>query len=389
MKYLLLTCSALLLSSAAFAQDAPAPAANANAGQPIEISATKTVEWLRNEKKYVARENVVVTQGGMTINTDLLTADYRETPQSATEIWQLTAEGNVIIKDDTNTAYGDLGVYDVTTGIATLTGQNLKLVSPDQTVTATERMEYYSNTRQAKAIGNAKVTRATDTLTADSITAFFKDGTAPKAPAPAAPSNAAGPLGGGGGNLDRLEADGRVVIITPTEKLYGNKGVYRAASNTAELIGKVKIERGENVLEGERAEVNLTTNVSKMFGSNKDGGRVRGVFFPGSEKPKAKGQDKPVVPAPFQAPAAAPVVAPAPAAPAAVVPAPKAAAPAPAPTPPATPVAPAPATESAAPAPVSAPAVSTPPALAPDLFPPENTTNPDRKAGTVSPRITD
>ena len=132
MKYLLLTCSALLLSSAAFAQDAPAPAANANAGQPIEISATKTVEWLRNEKKYVARENVVVTQGGMTINTDLLTADYRETPQSATEIWQLTAEGNVIIKDDTNTAYGDLGVYDVTTGIATLTGQNLKLVSrPD------------------------------------------------------------------------------------------------------------------------------------------------------------------------------------------------------------------------------------------------------------------
>ncbi len=371
MKYLLLTCSALLLSGAAFAQGAPAPAANANAGQPIEISATKTVEWLRNEKKYVARENVVVTQGAMTINTDLLTADYRETPQSATEIWQLTAEGNVQIKDETNTAYGDLGVYDVTTGVATLTGQNLKLVSPDQTVTATERMEYYSGTRQAKAIGNAKVTRAKDTLTADSITAFFKDETTPKTPAPAAVSNAAGPLGGGGGNLDRLEADGHVVIITPTEKLYGNKGIYRAASNTAELIGKVKIERGENVLEGERAEVNLTTNVSKMFGSNKDGGRVRGVFFPGSEKPKTKGQDKPVVPAPFQAPAAVPAAVPAPVSPAPTTSSAVGAPPAP------------------AQAPIPTPAVSSPPAVAPDLFPPENTTNTGRKAGTVSPRITD
>lgn len=364
MKYFLLTCSALMLSSAAFAQDAAPPAANANAGQPIEITATKTVEWLRNDKKYVARENVVVTQGAMTINTDLLTADYRETPQSATEIWQLTAEGNVAIKDENNTAYGDLGVYDVTTGVATLTGQNLKLVSPDQTVTATERMEYYSATRQAKAVGNAKVVRAKDTLTADSITAFFKDGVAAKTAAPVPSSTAAGPLSGGGSsNLDKLEADGHVVIVTPTEKLYGNKGIYRAASNTAELIGKVRIERGENVLEGSRAEVNLTTNVSKMFGSDKDGGRVRGVFFPGSDKTKKAGQPQAALPAPFEAPAGI-QPAPAPVLPPATVPAPATAG-------------------------TAASVVSSPPAAPPDLFPLENTTNPARKAGTVSPRTVD
>jgi lipopolysaccharide export system protein LptA len=274
MKYLFLL-AALIACAPAFAQTPPAPSNN---GQPIEITATETVEWLRNEKQYIARKDVIVKQGTMEIHADLLTADYREGAESSMEIWQMVAEGNVQIKDETNTAYGDKGVYDVTKGIAVLTGQDLKLVSPDQTVTASERMEYHANERLAKAIGNATVKRAKDTLKADMLTAFFKDETADAAK----PAPTTSPLAGGG-NIDRLEADGNVVIITPTEKLYGKKAVYRADSNTANITGKVKIERGKNVLEGERAEVNLTTNVSKMFGSEKEGGRVRGLFFPGSE----------------------------------------------------------------------------------------------------------
>lgn len=295
---------ALLLAAPVFAQT-PAPASNQ---QPIEITASKSVEWLRNQNQYVARENVIVTQGNMQIFSDLLTADYRDGATSSTEIWQITAEGNVRIKDDKNTAYGDKGVYDVTGGVAILTGGDLKLVSPDQTVTAKDRMEYHSNERMAKAIGNAKVVRAQDTLTASTITAYFKDGSA----APAATTQpSANPVGGG--SLDRLEAEGNVVITTPTEVLRGSKVVYRAESNTAEMTGKVKIERGENVMEGERAEVNLNTNVSKMFGSNKEGGRVRGVFFPGSEKANNKGQDKPApIPAPFEQTPAASAPAPAP-----------------------------------------------------------------------------
>lgn len=345
MKYLLTGLTALMISVPAMAQQNQPAAPPANNSAPIEITATKTVEWLRNDNKYVARENVVVTQGAMTINTDLLTADYREGAQSSTEIYKLTAEGNVVIKDDTNTAYGDLGVYDVPEGVAILTGENLKLVSPDQTVTATERMEYHANTREAKAIGNAKVVRAKDTLSADTITAFFKD----KNAAPAtSPKQTDSPLGGGG-NLDRLEAQGHVVIKTPTETLYGDKAIYRADTNTAELLGKVRVLREQNTLEGNRAEVNLTTNVSKMYSSGKDGGRVRGVFFPGSDSGlnKPEPDKKPAAaPAPVAAPAPAPVAPPAPANP--------------------------------------APGVST---QAPDLFPAENTMPTARQGGMVSPQV--
>lgn len=143
-------------------------------------------------------------------------------------------------------------------------------------VAVKERMEYYPNTRQAKAIGNAKVVRAKDTLSANVITATFKDDKAPNTQT----TNNNAPATG---NLDRIDAEGNVVIVTPTETLRGKRGVYRAATNTAEITGDVKIERGPNIIEGQRAEVDLTTNISKMYGGEKGGGRVRGLFFPGSQ----------------------------------------------------------------------------------------------------------
>jgi lipopolysaccharide export system protein LptA len=280
MKLIIFIC-ALFFTGNALAQS------GSESGTPIEITAVETVEWQRDKNQYIARKDVIVTQGTLQIFTDLLTADYREGADGSTEIYRLTAQGNVQIKDETNTAYGDTGVYDVTGGIATLTGTDLKLVSPDQTVTATEKMEYYTNERKARAIGNATVKRATDTLKADTITAYFKDENDTASPD--------SPLGGGD-TLDRLEAEGRVVITTPAETLYGQRAVYRADTNTAELIGKVRVERGENVLEGERADVNLTTNISKMYAGQKEGGRVRGVFFPGSGKKEGEDSKSPSPP---------------------------------------------------------------------------------------------
>jgi lipopolysaccharide export system protein LptA len=265
----------LYASDSGFAQT---PAQNVNpqemtqsAEDPIEITALKSVEWLRDQRQYVAREDVVVTQGALTIRTDLLTADYKEGNQSSMQIYKLTATGNVRIESDGNIATGDEAVYDVETGLAVLTGKDLKITSPEQVVTAKERMEYAPQTRIAKAIGDALVIRGEDRLAAQTITAVFKDKSSSSATQSAQM-----------GNLERLEAQGSVVITTPQEVLKGSKGIYSAATNKAELMGNVTITRGPNVLEGERAEIDLTTNVSRMFASDSQGGRVRGVFYPGS-----------------------------------------------------------------------------------------------------------
>lgn len=247
------------------ATGAPLYAQN-NTDGPVEISAAKTLEWHRNDKRYVARGEAMARQGDVSVQAETLTADYREGPSSSMEIWKVVAEQNVRIKNVDSTVYGEHADYDLDKKLAVVTGSDLKMISPDQTITATERFEYWTQDNKAAAIGNAVVTRGKDTLKADRVTAMFSE------------------TKQNGQGVESIEADGHVVITTPAETLHGDRGLYKAATNTAEISGNVKIERGPNILQGERAEVNLTTNVSKIFGDPVQGGRVRGVFYPGGKK---------------------------------------------------------------------------------------------------------
>lgn len=239
-----------------------------SSNDPVEISADGTLEWLQNKNQYVANGNVEVIQGDVTINADQIIADYVDGENSAggnVEITQITAIGNVLIKNKDSTAQGDNAVYDVNTTEATLTGNNLKLTTPEQVITATKSMTYNSKSKTAKAVGNAKIIQEKNTLSAPTIQANFKDNNE------------------GQQILKNATASGGVTIKTPDETLTGNKGTYNANNNTAEIIGNVKIVRGPNILEGARGEVNLTTNISKMFGAPQTGQRVKGIFYPKSE----------------------------------------------------------------------------------------------------------
>ena len=240
---------------------------------PIEITADKTLEWHRTELQYVANGNAVVKRGSTTIRADKMTADYRDSAKSSMDIYRMTGVGKVSIEDKETTATGDHLVYELDTGIATMTGKDLVMVSPEQTVTATEKFEYEVQKGQMTAYGNAKAVRGSDTLHADKIAAILvkdKDGKE---------------------SLDRLDANGNVKIITPSEVLTGNKATYNTKTNTAIVTGAVKITRGKDVLTGERAEIDLNTDISRLFGSSIEdgqvGGRVRGVFYPDS-KPAAE-----------------------------------------------------------------------------------------------------
>lgn len=261
---------ALIISPlTARAQDIPGMGGGTK--EPVEISAGKTLEWHQNDKQYVADGDVEAKQGDVTILSDTLIADYRDDNEGGNvQIWQLTADKNVRIKNTDSTAVGDKAVYNVDTGVAILTGESLSLTTPDQVITAVERMEYDTANGKAKAVGDAKIKRGSDTLTANTLTADFSKDSEGKQ------------------SLKSAQAIGNVTIKTPDETITGDNGFYNAGSNTAEVKGNVKIVRGPNILEGARAEVNLTTSVSKMFGASggEAGGdkRVKGVFFPGSQK---------------------------------------------------------------------------------------------------------
>lgn len=247
---------------------------NPDAKEPLEITADESLEWHRNDLYFVARKNVKAVQGTTTLRSALLTAKYREGAGGGIKIYTIIAEGAVEIISAQSKAYGDKATYDVDKGYAVLTGKNLRLVSPDQTVTARDKMEYWAQQGKLQATGRAKAVREGDEIVADVLIADFTQDQ------------------NGKRVLKRLRANGNVVITTPDEVLVGDKGVYEAGTNLADLTGHVKITRGPNVLEGERAQIDLNTNISKMFGASSEGGggRVRGVFYPGSEEKPAVGQ---------------------------------------------------------------------------------------------------
>src|SRR5262249_39691468 len=92
-------------------------------------------------------------------------------------------------------------------------------------------------------------------------------------------------------SLKRVEALGNVVITTPTEVARGNRGDYDADTQVATLTGNVRLTRGDNQLNGDRAEVNMKTGISTLLAGDgrpaagqtnpAEGKRVRVLLMPG------------------------------------------------------------------------------------------------------------
>lgn len=230
--------------------------------QPVEIEAIDSLEWFSEEMLYVARGDVVLRQGETTLTADTVTAAYRELEDGSTEIFRLTAEGNVVVTTPEQTVTGATGVYDVDRAVFVMAGGDLKLVTPNETVTARDSLEYWETQKLAVARGDAKAVRGDDEVEADELTAEFVDGP------------------DGEQEMQRLGARGNVVITTPTEVARGSEGVYNVDTGIATLTGDVQLTRGGNQLEGDFAEVDMETGVSRLMSQPGGGRPLRGLLVP-------------------------------------------------------------------------------------------------------------
>lgn len=251
------------ISTPSIAADLPA-----GSNAPVEISAKKTLEWNRKDKTYIAREDAIAKQGTFEVHSETLTARY-EDGNGTTDIKTLEADTHVTILSPPYTARGEHAVYTVATGNAVLTGGTLEISTPTDKLTAKDKIAFYGTENRLDAIGKATATRGTDKLDADLLTAYFAQG-------------ADGQM-----TLQKIVATGNVVITTAKEKVYGDKGVYDIPAQQADLTGNVKVYQGENMLEGTRAKVDLTTGISKLFADDNPSteGRVKGIFYPKKSQP--------------------------------------------------------------------------------------------------------
>ena len=120
--------------------------------------------------------------------------------------------------------------------------------------------------------GNVEALQGTNRLRADRVTVFH--------------GNAAGRGDGAGpnaamGDIDRLEANGNVYFVSPTQVVRGDTAVYTRAADTLVVTGDVVLTQGQNVLKGSRLVVHVGAGRATM---DEGPGRVRGVFYPEKKK---------------------------------------------------------------------------------------------------------
>jgi lipopolysaccharide export system protein LptA len=151
-----------------------------------------------------------------------------------------------------------------------------------------DSLEVVQDRKIATFAGKVDAVQGDLVLTADQLRVHYGDeaGAAPGPP--------------GMGSIRRIEAEGNVFLSSPRETAQGDSGVYDVTANQLTMEGAVVLTQGENVIRGQRLEVDLVSGRSRMFAAvpSTEGGeapqRVRALFTPeSSTEPSAGPTDQP------------------------------------------------------------------------------------------------
>jgi lipopolysaccharide export system protein LptA len=245
---------------------------------PVSIEAEDGIEWHQAKQVYIARGNAKATQGSGSVRADTLTAHYRSAKTGETEIWKIVAEGNVRVESANEWATGDVGVYDVDKGVLVLTGKIVRYETAAEKISARQSIEYWDVRRLAVARGNAIAIKDGRELRGDILSAELAETKT------------------GGLEVRRIQAFGNVEVASQTEVARAEYGDYRIETGIAHLQGSVRITRGANQLNGDLAEMNMKTGVSKLLAQSRGPGgtkRVQGLIIPKTATGPAAGAPPP------------------------------------------------------------------------------------------------
>ena len=205
------------------------------------------------------------------------TADYARIDASAQTVQTALASGAAL--------------YGINTGFGKLASTRIDA----------DKLEVQQKDNKAIYSGDVVVVQGKTTMRCTALVIFFeqKKDEAKKQPAaqPAAatkaqPATTPGQPGASG--LKRLECHGPVSVTQEKQTATSNLLVYEADAVT--LTGNVILADGDNVQAGEKMIYNTKTGVGTMVGGakEKESGRVRGIFLPGSggEKDPTKKAEK-------------------------------------------------------------------------------------------------
>ena len=241
--------------------------ASGSKDMPIEITADNGIEWEKNKEILIASGNAKASRGGITVLAEVLRAYYRKKTTGGTDLIRLDAVGGVKIFSDTESMEGQTAVLDFEQAILKVDGKKVIYKAGPDTITANQQMEYWERQMMAVARGNAVAIHKGKTLRADVLKALLRKNKT------------------GRSEVYIIEAFNNVLIVSDKDRLRSDSAIYKLDSGIATLKGNVSIIRENSILNGDLAEINLKTGISKLLtvdsvGSRKERKRVRGLIYP-------------------------------------------------------------------------------------------------------------
>ena len=241
--------------------------ASGSKDMPIEITADNGIEWEKNREILIASGNAKASRGGITVLAEVLRAYYRKKTTGGTDLYRLDAAGGVKIFSDTESMEGQTAVLDFEQAILKVDGKKVIYKAGPDTITANQQMEYWERQKMAVARGNAVAIHKGKTLRADVLKALLRKNKT------------------GRSEVYVIEAFNNVLIVSGKDRLSSDSAIYMLDSSIATLKGNVSIVRENNILNGDLAEINLKTGISKLLtvdsvGSRKERKRIRGLIYP-------------------------------------------------------------------------------------------------------------
>ena len=241
--------------------------ASGSKDMPIEITADNGIEWGKNKGILIASGNAKASRGGITVLAEVLRAYYRKKTTGGTDLYRLDAAGGVKIFSDTESMEGQTAVLDFEQAILKVDGKKVIYKAGPDTITANQQMEYWERQKMAVARGNAVAIHKGKTLRADVLKALLRKNKT------------------GRSEVYIIEAFNNVLIVSDKDRLRSDSAIYKLDSGIVTLKKNVSIVREDSILNGDLAEINLKTGISKLLtvdsvGSRKERKRVRGLIYP-------------------------------------------------------------------------------------------------------------
>jgi lipopolysaccharide export system protein LptA len=287
--------AAMVFAVVSFAPHAWAQPLDLTKGGAIELTWRDSSEIRDQEKTAIVTGDARAVRGNVTVLADRLVAHYRkkaggtgEAGTAGNEIYRLEAHGHVRIVTPTDEAVGDAAVYDIDQAVLVMTGAALRLTTPQQTLTARDSLEYWSDKRMAVARGAAVVVTSDGRrISADTLVGYTAP---PKSDQPAAAK--ADPTAASG-TLERVEAYGNVEVRTASDTGRADRGLYVAALDSAWLLGNVRLSASNGMqMKVDAAVANKKTGIFRTV--NNPGNRAQGMIPPSVGKPPPVATPAPV-----------------------------------------------------------------------------------------------